>query len=191
MWFQLGLRHDEAAQTALDAGLNVVQDRCLKDRARPYSRANFTSEGSTPASSLASGVARSSRTTPRRCMSGSRWGQVAAATCPTPYSCLRRLRSPSRRWRLRTRMAPGVTSTSSSSAIHSMAVSKVRRRGRGGLTDSSWLWVRMLVSSFILVGLTCISWFASFADNHPLVRVFAGADHQLAALLEVLERVGG
>ena len=30
VWFQLGLRHDEAAQTATDAGLQVVQDRCLK-----------------------------------------------------------------------------------------------------------------------------------------------------------------
>ena len=30
VWFQLGLRHDEAAQTAIDAGLAVVQDRCLK-----------------------------------------------------------------------------------------------------------------------------------------------------------------
>jgi predicted CoA-binding protein len=30
VWFQLGLRHDEAARTALDAGLLVVQDRCLK-----------------------------------------------------------------------------------------------------------------------------------------------------------------
>ncbi len=30
VWFQLGLRHDEAAQQALDAGLAVVQDRCLK-----------------------------------------------------------------------------------------------------------------------------------------------------------------
>ncbi len=30
VWFQLGLRHDEAARTAQDAGLNVVQDRCLK-----------------------------------------------------------------------------------------------------------------------------------------------------------------
>lgn len=30
VWFQLGLRHEGAAQTALDAGLNVVQDRCLK-----------------------------------------------------------------------------------------------------------------------------------------------------------------
>jgi hypothetical protein len=30
VWFQLGLRHDEAAQRALDAGLQVVQDRCLK-----------------------------------------------------------------------------------------------------------------------------------------------------------------
>jgi predicted CoA-binding protein len=30
VWFQLGLRHDQAAQMALDAGLQVVQDRCLK-----------------------------------------------------------------------------------------------------------------------------------------------------------------
>jgi predicted CoA-binding protein len=30
VWFQLGLRHDEAAQMAVDAGLLVVQDRCLK-----------------------------------------------------------------------------------------------------------------------------------------------------------------
>ncbi len=30
VWFQLGLRHDEAARRALDAGLEVVQDRCLK-----------------------------------------------------------------------------------------------------------------------------------------------------------------
>jgi predicted CoA-binding protein len=30
VWLQLGLRHDEAARTALAAGLQVVQDRCLK-----------------------------------------------------------------------------------------------------------------------------------------------------------------
>ncbi len=30
VWFQLGLRHDDAARTAIDAGLQVVQDRCLK-----------------------------------------------------------------------------------------------------------------------------------------------------------------
>lgn len=30
VWFQLGLRNDEAAQMAVDAGLTVVQDRCLK-----------------------------------------------------------------------------------------------------------------------------------------------------------------
>jgi predicted CoA-binding protein len=30
LWFQLGLRHDEAAETAAAAGLDVVQDRCLK-----------------------------------------------------------------------------------------------------------------------------------------------------------------
>jgi uncharacterized protein len=30
VWFQLGLRHDEAARKAQEAGLMVVQDRCLK-----------------------------------------------------------------------------------------------------------------------------------------------------------------
>jgi len=30
VWFQLGLRHDEAAAKATEAGLLVVQDRCLK-----------------------------------------------------------------------------------------------------------------------------------------------------------------
>jgi predicted CoA-binding protein len=30
VWFQLGLRNDAAAAKALDAGLEVVQDRCLK-----------------------------------------------------------------------------------------------------------------------------------------------------------------
>jgi predicted CoA-binding protein len=30
VWFQLGLVHDEAAATAAAAGLDVVQDRCLK-----------------------------------------------------------------------------------------------------------------------------------------------------------------
>jgi uncharacterized protein len=30
LWFQLGLRDDAAADTAYDAGLDVVQDRCLK-----------------------------------------------------------------------------------------------------------------------------------------------------------------
>lgn len=30
VWFQLGLRHDGAARKAIDAGLKVVQDRCLK-----------------------------------------------------------------------------------------------------------------------------------------------------------------
>jgi hypothetical protein len=30
VWLQLGLRHNEAARKAVDAGLTVVQDRCLK-----------------------------------------------------------------------------------------------------------------------------------------------------------------
>lgn len=30
VWFQLGLRHDEAARRGRQAGITVVQDRCLK-----------------------------------------------------------------------------------------------------------------------------------------------------------------
>jgi predicted CoA-binding protein len=29
VWFQLGIRHDEAAQRLAEAGIKVVQDRCL------------------------------------------------------------------------------------------------------------------------------------------------------------------
>ncbi len=42
VWFQLGLRHDEAARKAMDAGLAVVQDRCLKiEHARFSGRLNL------------------------------------------------------------------------------------------------------------------------------------------------------
>ena len=42
VWFQLGLRHDDAARTAIDAGLEVVQDRCLKiEHARFSGRLNL------------------------------------------------------------------------------------------------------------------------------------------------------
>lgn len=42
VWFQLGLRHDDAARTALAAGLGVVQDRCLKiEHARFSGRLNL------------------------------------------------------------------------------------------------------------------------------------------------------
>ena len=30
LWMQLGIRHEEAAQIASDAGLDVVMDRCMK-----------------------------------------------------------------------------------------------------------------------------------------------------------------
>jgi uncharacterized protein len=30
LWMQLGIRNDQAAQTASDAGLDVVEDRCVK-----------------------------------------------------------------------------------------------------------------------------------------------------------------
>jgi predicted CoA-binding protein len=42
VWFQLGLRHDAAARKAIDAGLAVVQDRCLKiEHARFSGRLNL------------------------------------------------------------------------------------------------------------------------------------------------------
>ena len=42
VWFQLGLRHDGAARTAIAAGLQVVQDRCLKiEHARFSGRLNL------------------------------------------------------------------------------------------------------------------------------------------------------
>ncbi len=42
VWLQLGLRHDEAARRAMDAGLLVVQDRCLKiEHARFSGRLNL------------------------------------------------------------------------------------------------------------------------------------------------------
>jgi uncharacterized protein len=42
VWFQLGLRHDEAARRAMGAGLLVVQDRCLKiEHARFSGRLNL------------------------------------------------------------------------------------------------------------------------------------------------------
>ena len=51
---------------------------------------------------------------------------------------------------------------------------------------------RMLVSFFSLVGLTFISSGRGvLADDHPLVDLDAGADEELAALLEVEQRVAG
>jgi predicted CoA-binding protein len=42
VWMQLGLRHEEAAGKARDAGLRVVQDRCLKiEHARFSGRLNL------------------------------------------------------------------------------------------------------------------------------------------------------
>jgi predicted CoA-binding protein len=42
VWLQLGLRHAQAARRAVDAGLRVVQDRCLKiEHARFSGRLNL------------------------------------------------------------------------------------------------------------------------------------------------------
>ena len=36
VWFQLGIRNDEAAQRLVDAGIDVVQDKCLLVEHRKY-----------------------------------------------------------------------------------------------------------------------------------------------------------
>ena len=92
---------------------------------------------------------------------------TSAAVGRSPGALLSRRRSASRpfsrrrSWsdsaRLRSRMDFGVTSTSSSAAIISMADSSVMGGGGVRRSDSSWLWVRMLVSFFSLVALTSMS----------------------------------
>jgi hypothetical protein len=58
---------------------------------------------------------------------------------------------------LRTRMASGVTSTSSSASIHSIAVSMVRMRGGASSTFSSLPWLRTFDSFFSFVTFTSLS----------------------------------
>ncbi len=42
VWMQLGIRHEDAAQTARDAGLEVVMDKCMKiEYARLYGGLNW------------------------------------------------------------------------------------------------------------------------------------------------------
>ena len=89
-------------------------------------------------------------------------------------------------------MAFGVTSTSSSSTIHSIAVSSVWIFGAGSLTASSWLCVRMLFFSFGTHGVDHHLVVAgTFADDHALVHLLAGIDEELAAELQLVERVAG
>lgn len=38
VWFQLGIRNDKAAQRLVDAGIDVIQDRCLMVDHRRYAR---------------------------------------------------------------------------------------------------------------------------------------------------------
>src|SRR6266545_4183059 len=78
--------------------------------------------------------------------------------CGAPSQVLRpRRRSCSRRSRLRTRIAAGVISTSSSSAMNSMPPSRVSARGGVNLMPSSWLWVRMFVFCFSRHAFTTMS----------------------------------
>ena len=75
--------------------------------------------------------------------------------------------------------------------MNSMADSSVDGRGGVRRSDSSWAWVRMLVSFFSLVGVDVhVARAAVLADDHALVDLDAGADEQLGALLEVEQAVG-
>ena len=83
--------------------------------------------------------------------------------------------------RLRRRIEVGVTSTSSSTEMNSMADSRVIGRAGVSRSDSSWAWVRMLVSFFVLRRVDVhVARARVLADDHPLVDVDAGADEQLA-----------
>ena len=86
-------------------------------------------------------------------------------------------------------MAVGVTSTSSSAPMNSIALSSVSGRGGVRRSASSWECVRMLVSFFSLRRVDVhVARAGVLADDHPLVDVDAGADEQLRALLEVEQR---
>ena len=59
LWMQLGIRNDEAARIALDAGLDVVMDRCVKiEHARILGGLNWAG--------VNTGVISSRRATPER-----------------------------------------------------------------------------------------------------------------------------
>ena len=69
------------------------------------------------------------------------------------------------RYFLRIRTLSGVTSTNSSSAIHSIAVSSVWVTGVASLMPSSWLCVRMLFFSFARTAFTTISSSRAFSPT--------------------------
>src|SRR5208282_3202934 len=88
------------------------------------------------------------------------------------------------RTRLRSRTDFGVTSSSSSSSIHSSAASSVGMRAGDSRIASSWPDARMLLSFFSRHTLT-----GKFADDHPLVNRLAGSDEEYPALLQMEDRV--
>lgn len=59
LWMQLGIRNDEAARIASDAGLDVVMDRCMKiEHARILGGLNWAGVNTGIVSSRRAGVAR-------------------------------------------------------------------------------------------------------------------------------------
>jgi hypothetical protein len=93
--------------------------------------------------------------------------------------------------RLRRRRFFGVTSTNSSAAMYSIA-----RSSESLVGGVSWMPLpepceRKLVSCFARTALHGDVLVAGvLADDHPLVDLLAGADEELAALLDHLEGVG-
>ena len=119
----------------------------------------------------------------------SRYGEAGAIG---PYDSVRLGRKFAARIFFRRRMLFGVTSTSSSSLMNSIACSRPSFRGGMRRTASSAVDARMLVCFFSFVTFTSRSFGARvLADDHALVDLRGGLDEDLAALLEVRDRVRG
>src|SRR6266851_14630 len=101
----------------------------------------------------------------------------AGGASVNPIRCL--FRSAVLSTRLRSRTDFGVTSTSSSSSIHSSAASRVVARGAhvGELLFTAYV-DRQIYLARIL------------ADDHPFVNRLAGTDEEYTALLQMEDRVG-
>ena len=96
------------------------------------------------------------------------------------------------RIRLRSRMLAGVTSTSSSSLMNSIACSSPSLRGGIRRIASSAVEARMLVCFFSLVTLTSRSFGREFSPmTMPSYTCDPRLEENLAALLQVVDRVGG
>jgi len=88
LWIQLGLRSEEAASIALDAGLEVVMDRCIKiEHARFHGGLHLGGFDTGVISARIAGVPGRRRTAPQPPPDGGRPAPAAPASaisCPLP-----------------------------------------------------------------------------------------------------------